>query len=625
MADNSVSAPVSLPPLSTIWPPLSPSGWVGPAVTISRTTASPASLTNAAMSAPLNPFARSSVATSFSTTPSGVTSECQQIATFFVNARKMLTLSWAVGSGTCSSLPSLPGRSMASSMSSSRLVAAIMYTSRLDSRPSSSVSSWLTTRSLTPLPLPPEPSPDPRLGQRASSSSKKITHGAEERALANTCLTLDSDSPTYILSSSGPLTEMKFAPDWLASALASSVLPQPGGPKNSTPAGTSKPRCRKRSGWAMGSSTLCSSSSRTSASAPTSAQVTLGATAKPSLLAVGWMDLAARVKSPISTKCLSGTGVTTSIAPPSSTLVASLPTFVSTAPAATSNAPAVTAPATAPAAIGIVGASTGLAATMRVTASMPASLASACRSEPTNPGVALPRTAKSTDWQRRICFVIRRRMCARAGASGTGSATSLEKRPRTPGSRASALFVAAISTTPLNPGCSVSFDSSAGLCTGVTPSVSAGFVSFDGAGVPFMFDSRPAFSFIISFSLSAAVFLPPRAEMKSMLSNSCATSRRSMPLCEDSFFPAITSRPSMKRTEGALAAALSNICRTRSSDSPDVPPTSSGPDALKKGKPSSPAIAVASRVFPHPEGPCSRIPQGGLTPSREYSSGYCTG
>ena len=37
---------------------------------------------------------------------------------------------------------------------------------------------------------------------------------------------------------------------------------------------------------------------------------------------------------------------------------------------------------------------------------------------------------------------------------------------------------------------------------------------------------------------------------------------------------------SIKSTEGALAAAFSKIWRIRSSDSPDVPPTSSGPDAF---------------------------------------------
>ena len=39
--------------------------------------------------------------------------------------------------------------------------------------------------------------------------------------------TLASDSPNHMVSSSGPLTEMKFAWHSLAIALASSVLPQP--------------------------------------------------------------------------------------------------------------------------------------------------------------------------------------------------------------------------------------------------------------------------------------------------------------------------------------------------------------------------------------------------------------
>jgi hypothetical protein len=44
----------------------------------------------------------------------------------------------------------------------------------------------------------------------------------------------------------------------------------PGGPKKSTPAGTSRPKARNLSGWAIGSSTLWRSSSLTSARAPTS-------------------------------------------------------------------------------------------------------------------------------------------------------------------------------------------------------------------------------------------------------------------------------------------------------------------------------------------------------------------
>ena len=55
-------------------------------------------------------------------------------------------------------------------------------------------------------------------------------HGAALRAFSKTSRTLASDSPNHMVSSSGPLIEMKF--DWhsFATAFAMSVLPQPGGP-----------------------------------------------------------------------------------------------------------------------------------------------------------------------------------------------------------------------------------------------------------------------------------------------------------------------------------------------------------------------------------------------------------
>ena len=62
--------------------------------------------------------------------------------------------------------------------------------------PSISVSNWLTTLALGSLELPPS-LPPLRLGQRASSSSKKITQGEELRARWNTCRTARSLSPTY--------------------------------------------------------------------------------------------------------------------------------------------------------------------------------------------------------------------------------------------------------------------------------------------------------------------------------------------------------------------------------------------------------------------------------------------
>ena len=83
-----------------------------------------------------------------------------------------------------------------------------------------------------------------------SSSSKKRTQGAADLrgenikriievreswqsahlALSNTSRTFASDSPNHMVSSSGPLMEMKLAWHSLAMALASRVLPQPGGP-----------------------------------------------------------------------------------------------------------------------------------------------------------------------------------------------------------------------------------------------------------------------------------------------------------------------------------------------------------------------------------------------------------
>ena len=63
-----------------------------------------------------------------------------------------------------------------------------------------------------------------------SSSSKKSTHGAEDQALSKTSLTFASDSPKYIVKSSGPLIDIKLAEHSLATALARRVLPHPGGP-----------------------------------------------------------------------------------------------------------------------------------------------------------------------------------------------------------------------------------------------------------------------------------------------------------------------------------------------------------------------------------------------------------
>eukprot|EP00962_Isochrysis_galbana_P008700 scaffold2423_cov113-Isochrysis_galbana.AAC.10 len=84
---------------------------------------------------------------------------------------------------------------------------------------------------MTRSPAPPASPPDePRARAIESSSSKKRTQGAAPRALSKSSRTFASDSPNHMVSSSGPLMEMKLAWHSLAIAFASSVLPQPGGP-----------------------------------------------------------------------------------------------------------------------------------------------------------------------------------------------------------------------------------------------------------------------------------------------------------------------------------------------------------------------------------------------------------
>lgn len=100
-----------------------------------------------------------------------------------------------------------------------------------------------------------------------------------------------------MLSSSGPLTLIKLALLSLATALARSVLPHPGGPHSNTPHGALSPRRRNTSGRRMGRTMLMRISSRTAVRAPRSSQVTSGTVVKPSRWDEGWTMLRARTKS----------------------------------------------------------------------------------------------------------------------------------------------------------------------------------------------------------------------------------------------------------------------------------------------------------------------------------------
>src|SRR5436309_1177001 len=83
----------------------------------------------------------------------------------------------------------------------------------------------------------------PRTGVIASTSSKKMMHGAAVFAFRNVSRTIRSDSPTHLLMNSGPRTEMKFASASVATAFASHVFPVPGGPKMMLHRGGRGPKC----------------------------------------------------------------------------------------------------------------------------------------------------------------------------------------------------------------------------------------------------------------------------------------------------------------------------------------------------------------------------------------------
>ncbi|EEQ46250.1 conserved hypothetical protein [Candida albicans WO-1] len=188
-------------------------------------------------------------------------------------------------------LSSLPGLSIAGSIISGLLVAPMTNTPFLSFKPSNSVNKVLTTLELD------SDIDVSLLGTNASNSSKKIIHGVEARALWKTCRTAFSDSPTYLFNNSGPFIEIKFARDSLATALANSVLPQPGGPHIKTPAGAAIPTFKYNSGFLIGCTIhICNSISILN-KAPTFCHVTSGIVANPSLLASGWTSGSAFTKS----------------------------------------------------------------------------------------------------------------------------------------------------------------------------------------------------------------------------------------------------------------------------------------------------------------------------------------
>mmetsp|Transcript_11059 Transcript_11059/g.34932 ORF Transcript_11059/g.34932 Transcript_11059/m.34932 type:complete len:264 (+) Transcript_11059:1617-2408(+) len=198
-----------------------------------RAACSAASLHTFAMSAPEKPGVSDAIvcAVDSTSTPSLILARC---------VTKMSRRPVTSGKSTRICRSKRPGRSSASSRMSARFVAARITMPDVVLKPSISTSSWLSVFSRSSLPPPATP-PRPRARPTASISSMKMRHGAALRASANMSRTRAGPTPTNISMKSDPETEKKGRSDSPATALASSVLPQPGGPTSSAPFGILAP------------------------------------------------------------------------------------------------------------------------------------------------------------------------------------------------------------------------------------------------------------------------------------------------------------------------------------------------------------------------------------------------
>mmetsp|Transcript_5202 Transcript_5202/g.8040 ORF Transcript_5202/g.8040 Transcript_5202/m.8040 type:complete len:233 (-) Transcript_5202:850-1548(-) len=142
-----------------------------------------------------------------------------------------------LGRVTSTCLSNLPGRMRALSRMSDLLVAARIMTSSLVENPSISTSSWLRVLSLSSLP----PNLPCLFLATASISSMKMIEGDFSLAFLKRSRTREAPTPTNISTKSEPEIEKKGTLASPATALASMVLPVPGGPTRSAPLGILAP------------------------------------------------------------------------------------------------------------------------------------------------------------------------------------------------------------------------------------------------------------------------------------------------------------------------------------------------------------------------------------------------
>jgi len=182
-----------------------------------------------ASSAPLKPGVPRAIIFGSTSGASGNFLKC----TFKISSRPPTS-----GSGTVIWRSKRPGRSKAGSSTSGRLVAAMIITPSLASKPSISTSIWLSVCSRSSW-LP--PTPLLRLRPTASISSMNIMHGALRLPCSNISRTREAPTPTNISTKSEPAIEKKGTPASPAIARASKVLPVPGAPTSSAPLGMRAP------------------------------------------------------------------------------------------------------------------------------------------------------------------------------------------------------------------------------------------------------------------------------------------------------------------------------------------------------------------------------------------------
>ena len=176
------------------------------------------------------------------------------------------------GNSTWICLSKRPARKSAESSTSARLVAARIITPEFVPKPSISVSSWFNVDSRSS--LPPVITFLPRARPTASISSIKMIAGAFSLAWRKRSRTRLAPTPTNISTKSEPDMEKNGTSASPATALASKVLPVPGGPTSNAPLGILPPSSVYFFGF-LRKATISSTSCLAPAKPATSLKVTL--------------------------------------------------------------------------------------------------------------------------------------------------------------------------------------------------------------------------------------------------------------------------------------------------------------------------------------------------------------